>query len=44
MTHEMQRRFLIEELLKEEEDYRNVRIPADVTEQKKLLRSLMNVR
>lgn len=44
MTHEMQRKFLIEELLKEEADYRDVQIPADVVEQKKLLRSLMNVR
>ena len=44
MTHEMQRKFLIEELLKEEKDYRDVQIPADAMEQKKLLRSLMNVR
>lgn len=44
MTHEMQQKFLIEELLKEEKDYRDVQIPADAMEQKKLLRSLMNVR
>ena len=44
MTHKMQRRYLIEELLKENHQYREMKIPTDENEQKDLLRALMNVR
>lgn len=44
MTHAMQRRYLIEELLKEEKAYQEIAVPSDEESQKKLLRALMNVR
>lgn len=44
MRHEQQRIYLIKELLSEEPQYTDVQIPIDNEEQKKLLRSLMNVR
>ena len=44
MTHEEKRIYLINSLLTEQPRYRNIEIPADVQEQKDLLRSLMNVR
>ncbi len=44
MTHEEQRVYLIQELLAEETWYRDVEIPEGEDAQKKLLRSLMNVR
>lgn len=44
MTHKMQRRYLIEELLKENRQYSGMKIPTDENEQKDLLRALMNVR
>ena len=44
MTHKMQRRYLIEELLKENRQYSGRKIPTDENEQKALLRALMNVR
>lgn len=44
MTHKMQRRYLIEELLKENRQYSGMKIPTDENEQKALLRALMNVR
>lgn len=44
MTHDEQRKYLIQELLGEDIQYRDVAIPADVQQQKLLLRSLMNVR
>lgn len=44
MTHDEERLFLINYLLKEREDYKGIRIPADENEQFRLLRSLMNVR
>ncbi len=44
MTQEKKRLFLIQRLLDEQPQYRNLRVPSDGTEQKKLIRSLMNVR
>ena len=38
------RRYLIKGLLKERPEYANMQIPVDVSEQKMLLRSLMNIR
>ena len=44
MTHEEQRIYLIRELLAEEPGYREIEIPDCEEEQKRLLRSLMNIR
>ena len=44
MTHEEQRRYLIQELLAEDAQYRSIVIPEDTQGQKDLLRALMNVR
>lgn len=44
MTQTERRLFLIEELLRERPEYRNMDIPADTQEQKNLLRSLFNIR
>lgn len=44
MTQEKQREYLINRLLKEQPEYRMLRIPSDTDGQRKLLRSLMNVR
>ena len=44
MTHEEQRIYLIRELLAEEPGYREIEIPDHEEEQKRLLRSLMNIR
>ena len=44
MTQSERRRFLIEELLDEHTEYKNMRIPAGEEEQKQLLRGLMNIR
>ncbi len=44
MTHSEKRLYLIKELLSELPQYRNMEIPDDTEEQKRLLRSLMNIR
>ncbi|MFG6330272.1 MAG: protein-ADP-ribose hydrolase [Lachnospiraceae bacterium] len=44
MTHSEKRRYLIKELLSEMPQYRSMEIPDDTEEQKRLLRSLMNIR
>ncbi len=44
MTQEQRRSFLIERLLREQPRYRDVAVPREAGEQKKLLRALMNVR
>lgn len=44
MTHEDQRRYLIRELLAENEQYKDIAIPPDPSGQKNLLRALMNIR
>lgn len=44
MTQTERRMFLIKELLKEQPLYRDMKIPDDVQEQKRLLRSLFNIR
>ena len=44
MTHEEQRKYLIEKLLEEDPQYRNMEIPEEEQEQKDLLRALMNIR
>ncbi len=44
MTQAERRTFLIQKLLDEQPRYRNWKMPSDETEQKNLLRSLMNVR
>ncbi len=44
MTQAEKREYLITELLKEQPEYKDIHIPKDETEQKKLLRSLFNVR
>lgn len=44
MTHEEQRRYLIQELLAENTQYQSIVIPEDTQGQKDLLRALMNVR
>lgn len=44
MTQAEKRTYLIAELLKELPEYQSITIPADEAEQKKLLRSLLNIR
>lgn len=44
MTHSEKRLFLIKELLSELPQYKDMEIPIDAEEQKRLLRSLMNIR
>ena len=44
MTHDEKRVWLIEQLLAENREYREYKIPKDEHEQKNLLRALMNVR
>lgn len=44
MTHEEQRRYLIQSLLAESPQYKNMVCPSELQEQKNLLRALMNVR
>lgn len=44
MNQSERRRYLIEELLKENPQYANMEIPQNTAEQKRLLRSLMNIR
>ena len=44
MTHDEKRKYLIEALLEEEPQYKNMAIPVPEQEQKNLLRALMNVR
>ena len=44
MDHEEKRRWLIQYLLDEKPGYRNIEIPSDAADQKRLLRSLFNVR
>lgn len=44
MTNNDKRLFLIKELLSELPQYRDMEIPKDIEEQKRLLRSLMNIR
>lgn len=44
MTQAERRNYLIQELLAEQPQYRELPVPADTAEQKRLLRSLMNVR
>lgn len=44
MTHEEQRRYLINELLAESPQYRDMKIPTDEQGQRDLLRGLMNIR
>ena len=44
MNHEEKRRYLIDALLSEQNRYRGTEIPSDETEQRQLLRGLMNVR
>ena len=44
MTHNEQRVYLINELLKEDDRYQQIEIPDGEKEQRDLLRSLMNVR
>ena len=44
MTHKEKREVLIKELLAELPQYREMQIPTDENEQKRLLRSLMNIR
>ena len=44
MNQDERRNYLIKGLLKERPEYENMQIPADVSEQKMLLRSLMNIR
>lgn len=44
MTHSKKRIYLIQELLSEQPQYRDIEIPNNVEEQKRLLRSLMNIR
>lgn len=44
MTQSEKRLFLIKELLSELPQYRDMKIPIDLEEQKRLLRSLMNIR
>lgn len=44
MTHDEQRKWLIQKLLDEDIHYKSYQIPDNLQEQKDLLRSLMNVR
>ena len=43
MNQSERRMYLIKELLKEQPGYRDMEIPANASEQRRLLRSLMNV-
>lgn len=44
MNQNERRKYLIENLLKEQPRYAKMRIPSEVNEQKTILRSLMNIR
>ena len=44
MNQSERRRYLIQELIKENPQYTNIQIPQTKEEQKQLLRSLMNIR
>ena len=44
MNQSERRLFLIQSLLKENPDYRDMSIPADVNSQRQLLRGLLNIR
>lgn len=44
ITQEQRLNFLIRCLLDEKEDYKNIEIPANQPDKRRLLRSLMNVR
>ena len=44
MNQSEKRLFLIQALLKEQPQYRNISIPADTNSQRQLLRGLMNIR
>ena len=44
MTQTERRRYLIQALLEERPEYADIQIPPDVPEQRRLLRSLFNVR
>lgn len=44
MDQDKRRRFLIQELLREDRRYQDMKIPAEEEEQKRLLRGLMNIR
>ena len=44
MNQAEKRVFLIKRLLNEDRRYRGMEVPADVVEQKRMLRSLMNIR
>ena len=44
MTQAQRRLFLIQSLLKEKTEYRDMGIPADINSQRQLLRGLMNIR
>ena len=44
MNQSERRRYLIQELIKENTQYNNLEIPQNKEEQKQLLRSLMNIR
>ena len=44
MTQTERRVFLIRKLLEEQTDYKNLTVPQNLAEQKKMLRSLMNIR
>ena len=44
MNQAEKRVFLIRRLLDEDRRYRGIKVPADTCEQKRMLRSLMNVR
>lgn len=44
MNQSERRRFLIQALLKERPDYRNISVPAEAENQRQLLRGLMNIR
>lgn len=44
MNHDAQRATLLKALLDENPQYRHLEIPTDITEQKQLIRALMNIR
>ena len=44
MNHREKRQFLIQALLKERPEYRDMRIPTEPESQRQLLRGLMNIR
>ena len=44
MTQEERRQFLIQSLLKERKEYREIGMPSDECSQRQLLRGLMNIR